>query len=203
MPINSHVKSAFEEPGNKSFPLFQLVFKMSKLRERAEILWKKQTSISDIHPIVKFRFCFQKHLTALSPYQDYLCNRTCKSGPNCFGHCGAFPASFEASYNPSGFSCSFGKKIDVYWSRPVCPLVRRCLKILTNGPVVKAIVSSMGIPDTGHKKPQKLKVLKTIEFKVFFQNRSLKSGVFQFRPQKPQNLKSSKPLILQGFASTF
>ena len=80
-------------------------------------------------------------------------------------------------------------------------------------------ISSIGNPDTGHnppppppmghnppngpQKPQKLKVLKTIDFKVFFQNRSLKSRVFQFGPQKPQKLKVLKTIDFAGLRKHF
>ena len=52
-------------------------------------------------------------------------------------------------------------------------------------------------------KTQKLKVLKTIDFKVFFQNRSLKSRVFQFEPQKPQKLKVLKTIDFAGLRKDF
>ena len=51
----------------------------------------------------------------------------------------------------------------------------------------------------GPQKPQKLKVLKTIDFKDFLENRSLKSGVFQFRLQKPQKLKVLKTIDFKHF----
>ena len=51
----------------------------------------------------------------------------------------------------------------------------------------------------GPQKPQKLKVLKTLDFKLFFQNRSLKSGVFQFGLQKPQKLKVLKTIDFKHF----
>ena len=57
----------------------------------------------------------------------------------------------------------------------------------------------MGNPETGHKNPKKLKVLKTIDFKDFLENKTLKTVVFQFGPQKLQKLKPIKTIDFKVF----